>query len=125
MPMPKSSTPALLLSTVRCFTPSSRVARIRFSGMPHRPKPPIMIEAPSRTPALASASAASRTTLFMCGLPLHPVEGDFVLEGHPAAGGVAHQDLVLRHRLDPHLERERGALLGAAEQPLLGLGELA
>ena len=39
-PMPKSSTPALLPAMVRPFTPLSTSAAIRFSGMPHRPKPP-------------------------------------------------------------------------------------
>ena len=45
--MPKSSTPALLLMTVRSFVPRACSAWIRFSGMPHRPKPPIRIVAPS------------------------------------------------------------------------------
>ena len=38
--MPKSSTPALLPTMVRPFTPLSTSAWMRFSGMPHRPKPP-------------------------------------------------------------------------------------
>jgi hypothetical protein len=41
--MPKPSTPALLPTMVRPFTPLSSRAVIRFSGMPHRPKPPAAI----------------------------------------------------------------------------------
>src|SRR5437764_924212 len=49
---------------------------MRFSGMPHRPKPPIMIVAPSGSRATASAALA--TTLFIAShsnkmtLPVHP-----------------------------------------------------
>src|SRR5947208_2467418 len=49
---------------------------MRFSGMPHRPKPPIMIVAPSGIRATASAALA--TTLFIAShsnkmtLPVHP-----------------------------------------------------
>src|SRR5206468_2434722 len=62
MPMPNSSTPALLLMTVRPFVPRACSALMRFSGMPHRPKPPIMIVAPSGTNA--TAASASGSTLF-------------------------------------------------------------
>src|SRR2546426_5253176 len=62
-PMPNSSTPALLLMTVRPFVPRACSALMRFSGMPHRPKPPIMIVAPSGTSA--TAASASGSTLFM------------------------------------------------------------
>ena len=48
--MPKSATPALFETTVRFFVPARRTAAIRFSGMPHSPKPPIRIVAPSRKP---------------------------------------------------------------------------
>src|SRR5262252_10592949 len=61
--MPKSLTPALFDITVRPLAPWSRIALIRFSGMPHRPKPDTMIEAPSGTSR--TASAALFTTLFM------------------------------------------------------------
>ena len=64
-PIPKSSTPQLLLTTVRSLTPSARMPAIRFSGMPHRPNPPASTIAPSLSPARASASAAFATTLFM------------------------------------------------------------
>ena len=36
--MPKPSTPTLLLMVVRFFTPLRTSARIRFSGMPHKPE---------------------------------------------------------------------------------------
>ena len=60
--MPKSSMPALLLITVRSLAPCSRNAWMRFSGMPHSPKPPIMMVAPS--PMSLIAWSASRMTLF-------------------------------------------------------------
>ena len=61
--MPKSSTPALLLITVRSFVPRACSAAIRFSGMPHRPKPPMRMVAPSGMSATASSALAS--TLFI------------------------------------------------------------
>src|SRR5258705_6997022 len=61
--MPKPSTPALLLMVVRFFVPLRASARIRFSGIPHRPKPPTMMVAPSNTSWIASSALA--TTLFM------------------------------------------------------------
>src|SRR5262245_49479365 len=48
--------------TVRPRVPRARSARMRFSGMPQRPKPPIMMLAPSGTSATAAAASAS--TLF-------------------------------------------------------------
>ena len=65
MPMPKSSTPALLLMTVRSRVPRACSAWIRFSGMPHRPKPPIRIVAPSGMRATAASALGS--TLFIAG----------------------------------------------------------
>ena len=56
-PSPASSTPALLDTTVRSFTPDSRIASISTDGMPHSPKPPDMMVIPSRsTPANASVA---------------------------------------------------------------------
>src|SRR3954464_10399055 len=65
-PMPKSSTPALLLITVRPRVPRARSAAIRVSGMPHSPKPPIIIVAPSGM--RATASSAPDSTLFTGGI---------------------------------------------------------
>ncbi len=59
--MPNPSVPALLLMIVRSRVPRRCSAATRCSGMPHRPKPPIMIVAPSGTSA--TASSASRRTL--------------------------------------------------------------
>ena len=53
----------LLDTTDRFFTPLSRSASIRASGMPHRPKPPTASVWPSATMSL-SASAAEEKTLF-------------------------------------------------------------
>src|SRR5580704_2627425 len=62
-PMPKPSTPTLLLIVVRFFTPLRTRARIRFSGMPQSPKPPTIMMAPSDISRTASSALA--TTLFM------------------------------------------------------------
>src|SRR4029077_16055757 len=62
MPMPASSTPALLLMIVSPRVPRANKALMRFSGIPQRPKPPIMIVAPSGM--TATASAGPGTTLF-------------------------------------------------------------
>ena len=43
-PLPTPSTPTLLLMVVRFFVPLRTSARMRFSGMPHSPKPPTMID---------------------------------------------------------------------------------
>src|SRR3954447_2482743 len=56
--------PALLEITVRPFTPESRTAPIRLSGMPHSPKPPAMMVMPSRS-SPARASCALDRTLFI------------------------------------------------------------
>ena len=41
--VPKLSTPALLETQVRSFAPSLATAAIKFSGMPHKPKPPTIL----------------------------------------------------------------------------------
>jgi hypothetical protein len=70
MPSPKSSTPALFEATVRSLTPASRIAAIRSSGMPQRPKPPAAMVMPSnRSPS--SASAPSRRSS-SCAPPSSP-----------------------------------------------------
>ena len=62
-PMPRPSTPTLLLMVVRFFTPLRTRARIRFSGIPHSPNPPTMMVAPSKISLMASSALA--TTLFI------------------------------------------------------------
>src|SRR4030095_7228443 len=69
IPTPKSSTPGLLLMTVRLRVPRACSALMRFSGRPHRPKPPHMMVAPSGM--RATASAALVITLFMSVIILH------------------------------------------------------
>jgi len=64
--MPKSSMPALLLMTVSPCVPRAWRAEMRCSGMPHRPKPPIMMVAPSGMRDTASSALAS--TLFTDGI---------------------------------------------------------
>src|SRR6266446_5620044 len=63
IPMAYPSTLTLLLMVVRFFTPLRTSARIRFSGIPHRPNPPTMTVAPSKTSRMASSALA--TTLFI------------------------------------------------------------
>src|SRR5579864_294424 len=53
----------LLLMVCRPFTPFRTSAAIRFSGMPHSPKPPIITVAPSEM--LATAASDVSITLFM------------------------------------------------------------
>src|SRR2546426_439837 len=61
--MPKSSTPALLLTTVRFFVPLRRTAAMRFSGMPHKPKPPMRMVAPSVSFSMAASAEAMRLSM--------------------------------------------------------------
>src|SRR4029079_2116209 len=75
IPTPKSSTPGLLLMTVRLRVPRACSALIRFSGRPHRPKPPHMIVAPSGMSA--TASEALPITLFISVIILHQLGAPF------------------------------------------------
>ena len=56
---PKLSAPQLLEITVKPFTPASRMAGIRFSGLPDRPKPPDMIVMPSNSTPFSAAPASA------------------------------------------------------------------
>ena len=56
MPSPLSSMPQLFEMMVRSLVPLRRIAAIRFSGMPHSPKPPAIIVAPSKRSATASSA---------------------------------------------------------------------
>src|SRR5713226_528027 len=62
--MPKSSTPALLLTMVRSFVPLRRTAAMRFSGMPQRPKPPMRMVAPSWILSMAASAEAMRLSIW-------------------------------------------------------------
>src|ERR1700730_17682306 len=79
--MPKSSTPALFPTMVRSLTPLSTSAWIRFSGMPHNPKPPAAMVIPSFNRPSRADTASGWTLLIagpfvdghgVCGLPQHP-----------------------------------------------------
>ena len=65
--MPKSVTPALFETTVRPLAPWSRSASIRFSGIPHRPKPEIMTVEPS---GMSRTASAALVTTFCIGVLL-------------------------------------------------------
>ena len=55
-PKPKSSTPALFETAVKSFVPVSLKAFIKFSGIPHKPKPPTVTVHPFGMSATASAA---------------------------------------------------------------------
>src|SRR2546422_7820534 len=63
MPIPKSSTPALLLTMVRSLVPLRRMAAMRFSGIPQRPKPPMRMVAPSWIFSMAASAEAMRLSI--------------------------------------------------------------
>src|SRR5205814_1712894 len=65
---------------VRFFVPLRASARIRFSGIPHRPKPPIMIVAPSGISRMASSELA--TTFF-----IGEIVKEFLPQRHGGRGG--------------------------------------
>src|SRR5512143_478612 len=95
-PMPKSSPPALLPTMVRPLMPLSTSAWIRFSGIPHSPKPPAAMVMSSRNKP-DSASCAFANTLFMLVVPFRLVDGnDASFGGDPCARAL--------HRLAQHVE---------------------
>ncbi len=51
--------PQLFETMVRSLGPCYAIAVIRFSGMPHRPKPPAQIVAPSLISLVASAAESN------------------------------------------------------------------
>lgn len=57
-PSPKFTSPTLLLTTVKSFTRVLSSAPIRFSGIAQKPKPRIMILAPSGMSLTASTGSA-------------------------------------------------------------------
>src|SRR5260370_36441508 len=57
-PMPKPSTPMLLLIVRRPLTPFGTRAAIKLAGMPHNPKPPTITVAPSGMSATAASGVA-------------------------------------------------------------------
>src|SRR5260370_2816317 len=61
--MPKSSTPALLLTMVRSLVPFRRTAAMRFSGMPQRPNPPMRMVTPSRLFSMVTSDEAMRLSI--------------------------------------------------------------
>src|SRR5215475_5479190 len=61
--MPKPSTPALLETMVRSFVPLRWTAAMRFSGIPHRPKPPIRTVMPSFRLAMAASGEEMRLSM--------------------------------------------------------------
>src|SRR5947209_16353182 len=93
--MPKSSTPALFPTMVRSLTPLSTNARIRFSGMPHSPKPPAAMVIPSFSRP-CSADSASAWTLLITGPFINVTGGHRVggLHQHPTR--QLHRQIALR-----------------------------
>ena len=68
MPKPMPSTPALLEIAVKPVLPESRKARIKASGMPHKPKPPTAMVCPSLTISCKAALALSYNLFFIVSL---------------------------------------------------------
>src|SRR6185503_6710638 len=93
---PKSSTPGLLLMTVRFLVPRACSALMRFSGRPHRPKPPHMIVAPSGI--RATASAALLITLFMSVIILHQLGAPFRGRGEDGLDRLAVPEIAAQLR---------------------------
>src|SRR2546427_12377771 len=108
---------------------------MRFSGMPHRPKPPIMIVAPSGIRATASAALA--TTLFIAShsnkitLPVHPdleqaisfhdsivAEGSKALVGYDTAKGPA--NVVLLSEIPTSYSKKENRQVTASTWPPRG-----
>src|SRR5437764_33915 len=109
---------------------------MRFSGMPHRPKPPIMIVAPSGSRATASAALA--TTLFIAShsnkmtLPVHPdleqaisfhdsivAEGSKALVGYDTAKALA--NVVLLSEIPTSYDKKENRQVNAGNLLLRGV----
>src|ERR1700690_3211154 len=86
-PTPKPSPPALLLIVVRFLTPLWTRARIRFSGIPHRPNPPTMMVAPSNTSWIASSALATTFCIAEAFYrkSVHPIIGELRSPDDPMA----------------------------------------
>src|SRR6185312_13366636 len=93
-PIPKSSTPALFPTIVRSLTPLSTKAWIRFSGMPHRPKPPAAMVIPSFSKP-SNADSASRWTLLISNPFSLFVDGHCVRGFHQHPTGQLHRQIAL------------------------------
>src|SRR6059058_4989880 len=109
---------------------------MRFSGMPHRPKPPIMIVAPSGIRATASAALAS--TLFIAShsnkmhFPVHPdleqaiafhesivAEGGKALVGYDTAKALA--NVVLMSEIPTTYDKKEQRQVNAGNLLLRGV----
>src|SRR5437660_6630308 len=109
---------------------------MRFSGMPHRPKPPIMIVAPSGIRATASAALA--TTLFIAShsnkmhIPVHPdlehaisfhesivAEGGKALVGYGTAKALA--NVVLLSEIPTSYDKKENRQVNAGNLLLRGV----
>src|SRR5215208_6850778 len=118
MPTPKSSTPGLLLMTVRLRVPRACSALMRFSGNPHRPKPPHMTVAPSGMSA--TASAALRITLFMSVIILHQLRTPLTSGREDRLDRVAVSEIAAQLR-----ETRDEAVEGVAERVGVGQTDVA
>src|SRR5258708_6877131 len=136
MPIPKSSTPALLLITVRFFVPRACRAAFSASGRPQSPNPPIMLVEPSGLPATASDAPAS--TLFIAShsnkmhIPVHPdlehaisfhesivAEGGKALVGYDTAKALA--NVVLMSEIPTSYDKKENRQVNAGNLLLRGV----
>src|SRR5437899_5109411 len=122
---------------VRAFVPRCRSAVMRFSGMPHSPKPPTIIVAPSGTSATAAAALAR--TLFIDGIlsskmspPVHPdleqaisfhesivAEGGKALVGYDTAKALA--NVVLMSEIPTSYDKNEQRQVNAGNLLLRGV----
>src|SRR6478752_380122 len=122
---------------VRAFVPRCRSAAMRFSGMPHSPKPPIIIVAPSGISATASSALAR--TLFIGGIlsskmspPVHPdleqaisfhesivAEGSKALVGYDTAKALA--NVVLMSEIPTSYDKKEQRQVNAGNLLLRGV----
>src|SRR6478752_5867796 len=122
---------------VRAFVPRCRSAAMRFSGMPHSPKPPIIIVAPSGISATASSALAR--TLFIGGIlsskmspPVHPdleqaisfhesivAEGGKALVGYDTAKALA--NVVLMSEIPTSYDKKEQRQVNAGNLLLRGV----
>src|SRR5436305_5754028 len=115
--MPKSSTPALFPTIVRPLTPLSTSAWIRFSGIPHRPKPPAAMVIPSFSKP-CSADSASAWTLLIA----DPFIGSDGVGGfHQRPPGKLHGQVTLGNVGAVHRAADELGLLPAGRRQLGGL----
>jgi hypothetical protein len=60
-------------------------AKIKFSGIPHNPKPPAMIDMPSKSNPSSAAAAVEKTLFMSASQNWRTIIGDAAHVGNPAS----------------------------------------